>query len=90
MRDTCRREGCERNNPSRHPYCSALCRTVDLEMDQAKRACEITGDHRHWIKAIELAEAVTSYHLSDSRLYEAARSVGMSGHQWRLAVKSGV
>jgi hypothetical protein len=42
-------------------------------MDQAKRLCEFTGDKDHWLKAVEMGEAVSAYRHNDRRLYQAAR-----------------
>jgi hypothetical protein len=47
-----------------------------------------TGDGELWSAVVGLNAALTTYRLSDTRVYRVARSVGISDEQWR-AIKRG-
>lgn len=87
-RQTCFREGCGRTRPSNHTYCNHMCRLVDWEVEAAQRVCADTGDTELWLAAVALNDALTDYHTNDSRVYFAARDVGITDAQWRT-VKHG-
>jgi hypothetical protein len=86
MTDTrrrCARDGCGRSARPPYTFCSTLCSVVDAEMEQAKRLCEFTSDRGHWLRAVEIGEAVNAYRRSDRQIYQAARDVGITAEQWR-------
>jgi hypothetical protein len=89
-RTSCVREGCNRIVP-RHrvkPACSILCELVITELAEAQRMCAATGDGELWSAAVGLNDALTAYRCTDSRVYHAAREVGITDDQWR-AIKRG-
>lgn len=80
---TCFREGCDRKRPPDHTYCTHLCSLVDSELTKARRIAEATGDTALWIAAVALNDSLTDYKTNDTRVYLAARDVGITGEQWR-------
>lgn len=86
----CAREGCGRT-VREHPertHCCFLCQVLDRELTRAQRICEATGDTEHWLAVVTLNDALSEYYKSDSRVYNAALSVGLTDEQWR-AMKHG-
>ncbi|GAA2556093.1 hypothetical protein [Mycolicibacterium diernhoferi] len=55
---------------------------------EAEQVCKATGDTDHWVAAVALSDALTSYYQSDRRMYLAACGVGVTGDQW-AAIKRG-
>ena len=89
-RTSCVREGCNRIVP-RHrvkPACSILCELVMTELAEAQRMCAVTGEGELWSAVVALNDALTTYRCTDSRVYHAAREVGITDDQWR-AIKRG-
>jgi hypothetical protein len=86
----CAREGCERTVRGDHRYdtCCLLCHAVRVELEEAERICVVTGDTEHWLAAVELNDALLSYHHSDLRLFRAAMDSGITAGQWR-SIKRG-
>jgi hypothetical protein len=88
-RAVCTRDGCSRVVPrSRVDACSSLCELVVTELAEAQRVVTATGDGELWSAVVGLNEALTTYRLSDTRVYRVARSVGISDEGWR-AIKQG-
>jgi hypothetical protein len=65
-----------------------LCELVITELAEAQRMCAATGDGELWSAAVGLNDALTAYRCTDSRVYHAAREVGITDEQWR-AIKRG-
>ena len=85
----CSREGCSRVVTRRRvEACSSLCELVMEELADAQRVCAATGDGELWAAVVALNDTLTTYRLSDTRVYRVARSVGFSDEQWR-AIKRG-
>lgn len=88
----CAREGCPRIIP-RHRLdkwdtCTNTCKEVVGELARAQRVCAATGDGEHWSLAVALNDALTQYRLNETRMYHAARDVGISNDRWD-AIKRG-
>lgn len=89
----CSREGCERRTTFRtgkERYCSAVCRSVDIELTRTQRVCEAVGSQSVdlWCAAVAMSDAVTEYLLLDEQLHQAATEVGITDERW-LAIKYG-
>jgi hypothetical protein len=82
----CNREGCGRFIPRRRisgDTCSILCEVVAKELESAQRLTAATGDGELWEAAVAINDSLTAYCLSQSRVYRAARAVGITPEQWR-------
>ncbi|WP_157850960.1 hypothetical protein [Mycolicibacterium obuense] len=44
----------------------------------------MTRDTEHWLSVVALSDALTAYYASDTRVYRAAQSVGITDEQWQV------
>jgi methylphosphotriester-DNA--protein-cysteine methyltransferase len=88
----CTRDGCDRTSTTRKPgsqrSCSAMCRLIGIELRQAERVFQATGDTAHRAAAAALRDALSEYLASESRVDDAAISVGFTAESWD-AIKQG-
>jgi hypothetical protein len=87
----CIREGCNRRaRNGEWDTCCHLCRFLMEELDRAQRVCQTLGQDGadYWSSAVALSDALTEYYRSELRIYQAARSVGITEQQWH-AIKRG-
>ncbi|KMO68897.1 hypothetical protein MOBUDSM44075_04317 [Mycolicibacterium obuense] len=57
---------------------------LNIELARARRVCEVTRDTEHWLSVVALSDALTAYYASDTRVYRAAQSVGITDEQWQV------
>lgn len=82
----CSREGCTARRPAGRGYCTALCTELATEMRKAQRICEAIGPSpvtaELWSTAVALSDTRTELARLEFKVYEAARSVGITDEQW--------
>ncbi len=92
-RNPCGREGCPKSANAGYQHCCFVCTAIAQELERVQRVCQVLGPgtplvSELWTETVALSDGWTRCLELERNLFDAARSVGVTGKQWQ-AIKAG-